>query len=297
MLFEGTHITEYSYSQPVFLEPQSVRLRPRDDGWQKLLDFDMRVEPPPAGLFPCIDLDGNVTDRMWFNGLWEVFTITTTFKVETLRTNPFDFLLDPAAVALPMTYTEEDVAALGPYRVRATSGDEVARFAEGIANEVDRKTVPFLDLLTWRIQETCGCIVRRLGDPWPASVTLTRRQGACRDLAVLSMDACRAVGIAARFVSGYQEGDRKRTERDLHAWVEVYLPGAGWRGYDPTSGLAVSDRHVAVAAGLTARAAAPTSGTFRGTGATSTMSTDIRMMVTIPGTNSFDTDAAQTSCQ
>jgi transglutaminase-like putative cysteine protease len=94
------------------------------------------------------------------------------------------------------------------------------------------------------------------------------------------MDACRAAGLATRFVSGYQEGDPTRAERELHAWVEVYLPGAGWRGYDPTYGVPVADRHVAVAAGLTPRAAAPTSGTFRGTGTGSTLRTEIRMRVT-----------------
>ena len=156
----------------------------------------------------------------------------------------------------------------------------VVDFAEAIAGEVDRETTPFLSMLTSRIQEKSGLMLRRHGDPWPPSRTLTRGRGACRDLAVLMMDACRAMGLAARFVSGYQEGDPRRTERELHAWVEVYLPGAGWQGYDPACGLAVSDRHVALVAGATPRAAAPTSGTFRGTGAISTMRTDIRMKVT-----------------
>ena len=282
MLFEVTHITRFSYSQPVFLEPLSVRLRPRNDSWQKLLHFDMRFEPPPAGLYTYLDLEGNDTSRVSFNGIQEALTITTTFEAETFRTNPFDFILDPAALVLPVVYDEDTAAALAPYCDRATSGDEVTRFAEGIATEVDGNTVPFLSVLTRRIQETCRLATRRLGDPRPASVTLENRRGACRDVAVLLMEACRAVGLAARFVSGYEEGDPKRSERELHAWVEVYLPGAGWRGYDPTQGLAVSDRHVALAAGLTSRAAAPTSGTFRGTGASSKMRTDIRMRIVSP---------------
>ena len=142
------------------------------------------------------------------------------------------------------------------------------------------ETVPFLGLITHRIHETCEAVVRHHDDPWPASVTLAERRGACRDLAVLLTTACRAVGLAARFVSGYQAGDPEQTERELHAWAEVYLPGAGWRGYDPMRGTAVSDQHVALAAGLTPRAAAPTSGTFRGTGATSTLHTDVSMIVT-----------------
>ena len=297
MLFAVTHSTNFAYSQPVFLEPHSVRLRPREDSCQKLLDFEMRVEPRPAGVSSCVDLDGNVTSRVWFDDLQETLNITTTFAAETLRTNPFDFILDPGGLVLPMVYSEEVAAVLAPYRDRASSQNESSRFAEAIAEEVGRETVPFLSLLTRRIQEKCEPIVRGWGAPWPPAVTLTRRQAACRDLAVLLMDACRAMGIGARFVSGYHEGDSMLTERELHAWVEVYLPGAGWRGYDAMYGSAVSDRHIALAAGPTPHAAAPTSGTFRGTGATSTMQTEIRMMVTNPGPNTFCADASQTSCQ
>ena len=97
MLFEVTHTTDFAYSQPVFLEPHSVRLRPREDGWQKLLDFDMRVEPRPVGVSSYIDLDGNVISSVWFDDLHESLSITTTFTAETFHTNPFDFILDPGA--------------------------------------------------------------------------------------------------------------------------------------------------------------------------------------------------------
>ena len=277
MRFQVTHITEFRYSHPVFLEPHRVQLRPRNDSWQRLLDFDMRVEPAPAGLSECIELDGNESDRLWFNGLHRRLAITTRFTVETLRTNPFDYILDPAGLRLPMVYDEEVSAALAPYRDRATSGSAVVDFAEAVAEDVDRETAPFLSILTQRIQERSELILRRHGDPWPPSRTLTQGRGACRDLAVLMMDGCRAMGLAARFVSGYQEADPARTERELHAWVEVYLPGAGWRAYDPTSGLAVSDRHVALAAAPKPSGASPTMGTLRGDGATSTLYTEIRM--------------------
>ena len=293
MLFHVTHITEFRYSHPVFLEPHRVQLRPRHDSWQRLLDFDMRVEPAPAGLSTCMELDGNESDRLWFNGLQKGLTITTKFTVETLRTNPFDYVLDPAGLRLPVVYDEEVSAALAPYRDRASSESQVVDFAESIAEEVDRETAPFLSILTNRIQGRSKIILRRRGDPWPPSRTLTQGRGACRDLAVLMMDACRAMGLAARFVSGYQEADPARTERELHAWVEVYLPGAGWRGYDPTGGLAVSDGHVALAAGAIPRATAPTSGAFRGTGATSTMRTDIHMKVTNPEFVGVETSKAE----
>ena len=294
MLFEVTHTIEFSYSQPVFLEPHTVRLRPRCDSQQKVLDFHLVVEPTPAGLTPCNDLDGNLTDYVWFEGLQDLLNITASFSLETLRLDPFDFILEPSAVVLPMAYSPELSAALTAHRARADSGGEVAHFAEEVAREIDWETVPFLGALTSRIHQTCEGIIRPVNDPWPASETLAKRQGSCRDTAVLLMDACRSVGIAARFVSGYQEGVLNQTERELHAWVEVYLPGAGWRGYDPTLGLAVSDRHIAVAAGPTPRATAPTSGAFRGTDATSTMRTDIRMNITGSDSNGSD-EATQVS--
>src|SRR5262249_17936328 len=102
-----------------------------------------------------------------------------------------------------------------------------------------------------------------------------QRQGACRDLAVLFIDACRCLGIAARFVSGYQEGYGSTAKQDLHAWAEVYLPGAGWRGYDPTHGLAVADRHGAVAAAPDPLNAAPVTATYRGDNVTSEMNTQV----------------------
>jgi transglutaminase-like putative cysteine protease len=93
------------------------------------------------------------------------------------------------------------------------------------------------------------------------------------------VECCRLQGIAARFVSGYQEGDQNAGERFMHAWAEVYIPGGGWRGYDPTHGLAVADRHIAVAAAADARFAAPIEGIIRGTGATSSIEAEIKIEV------------------
>ena len=280
MLFEITHITEFSYSQPVFLEPLIVRLRPRCDGSQGLIYFGMHVEPPPVRITNCIDLDGNSIARMWFNGTQKELSITTKSKVETLCSDPFDFILEPTALTLPMIYPEEASCSLAPYSDRAATGDEVVHLAESIAREVNNQTLPFLSLLIQRIHEMCEPIVRLEGDPWPAELTLRQRQGSCRDMAILFLDSCRTVGLASRFVSGYHLGDSPQQGKNMHAWAEVFLPDIGWRGYDPMHGLAVSDRHIALAAGPTPHAAAPTSGTFRGTGATSTMYTNIRITVT-----------------
>jgi transglutaminase-like putative cysteine protease len=107
-------------------------------------------------------------------------------------------------------------------------------------------------------------VIREHGDPWDSPVTLERGEGSCRDLAVLYMAVARSQGFAARFVSGYNTVPGENDVHDLHAWAEVYLPGGGWRGFDPTIGMAVADRHIAVAAGALAEQAAPVSGTYAG---------------------------------
>jgi transglutaminase-like putative cysteine protease len=277
MLFAITHTTTYTYSQPVFLEPHILRLRPRSDGIQRLLHFEMQSEPQPTGMSDGWDIEGNVATHVWFAGVTESFKITSSFSLETLRSNPFDYIIsDPAYETLPLTYANDLAPGLAPYYARAEVDGSVAQFARSIADEVHRETLPFLTLLNRRIREICQHTTRDSGDPQPAVVTLAQKTGSCRDLAVLFIDACRALGIAARFVSGYQEGDVAQEQR-LHAWAEVYVPGGGWRGYDPTAGLAVADRHIAVAASRTPRHAAPIIGSFRGTGASAHMQVNIQI--------------------
>lgn len=120
--------------------------------------------------------------------------------------------------------------------------------------------------------------IRDSGQPPAPEITLRRGRGACRDLTVLFMAACRSQGLAARFVSGYQKGDGNRPRRYMHAWPEIYLPGGGWRGFDPTLGLAVADQHVAVAAAARPEAAAPLEGHFHGA-TTSTLEAEVRIDV------------------
>lgn len=280
MFFELTHKTRHIHSGPVFLEPHTIRLRPRCDGSQRLIRFDMQIEPKPAGISECIDPEGNCITNTWFNGLTNSFVVTSFFTIETLRSNPFDYIItDPSAFILPMIYPDELKPRLASYYSRPVPDKSVSLFAESIASEVKNQTLEFLSALNQRIYETCKLTIREKGDPEPPEVTLAQRKGSCRDLAVLFIDACRAVGIAARFVSGYQEGDPDQKKRYLHAWAEVYLPAGGWRGYDPTHGLVVSDRHIAVAASMTPQCAAPIIGTCRGTGKTSILHSDISIRV------------------
>ena len=278
MHYQVTHRTAYAYSSKVFLEPHVVRLRPRCDGTQRLVRFDLRVKPKLTGLTECSDLEGNATAQVWFEDQTDTLEIVTSFEVETLRTNPFDYVLPEVPVhTLPMIYTRELQSPLALYCSTSGLHETVIQFARTVAQEVDERTVPFLTQLSRRIYDACECVVREEGEAQLSEVTLAAKEGSCRDLAVLFISACRAQGIAARFVSGYQEGVADQEKRELHAWAEVYLPGGGWRGYDPTHGLAVADRHIVLAAGLTPLLAAPITGSFRGTGATAKMAADIEI--------------------
>jgi len=277
MRISVVHSTSYRYTSPVYLEPHTVRLRPREDGSQRLLAFALDLSPSPAGRSESLDQDGNVATHAWFTGATQELAVRTSFQVETLRENPFDFLLLSGDRDVPVQYDEPLRAALVPY-LRAGDDPAVRELARQVAVEADWQTMGFLNALNRRLFESTRQVTRRDGAPHPPGQTLTNGEGSCRDIAVLFCAACRAMGVAARFVSGYERDAALADDGDLHAWAEVYLQGGGWRGFDPSRGLAVGALHVPVAAAADAALAAPVSGTYRGE-AKSTISFTISMQV------------------
>ena len=224
----------------------------------------MLVDPQPQGRSDFIDLDGNNLIKLWFTQPTQQLNIQILAKVETYCTNPFDYLLESWASSIPLDYPRSLLAQLEPYlqSYSFVSDCTALELAQEILTATQGNILDFLFALNQRIYQDCEYTIRATGEPFPAGITWSRKQGSCRDYTVLFMEVCRAVGIAARFVSGYQEGDRDMSGRDLHAWVEVYLPGAGWRGYDPTLGLVVSDRHIPLAASTIPQYTAPVSGSI-----------------------------------
>jgi transglutaminase-like putative cysteine protease len=278
MRFQIEHLTRYEYNRPVFHEPHTFRLRPRCDSFQRLIRFQLQIEPKPAVLSETLDAEGNAVAHAWFSGLTDSLTTRVSFEAETLRQNPFDYLLllDQAADELPLRYRAELLPVLAAcLDSRSAADGPVARFARSLAGEVNGQVLPFLLQLSRQIHDEFDVVVREEGEPWSPERTLNGRLGACRDVTVLFVECCRSLGIASRFVSGYQEGDTSAERNYMHAWAEVYVPGGGWRGYDPTHGLAIADRHIAVAASAQPALAAPVSGTFRGTGVSSKIHTEL----------------------
>jgi transglutaminase-like putative cysteine protease len=279
MRFTIQHNTHYRYSCPVQFGPQRLRFHPRDDGAQRIIAHQLSITPTPLGRNDHLDLEGNRVTQIWFGEETDRFDIQVTMQVETLRPNAFDFILTPEATVLPINH-EHDVICARAYLDRIEPDDVVTAFAAELSLAVDRDTLHFLNDLNDQLFANFSHMHRDTGTPQNPAVTLQCRRGACRDLAVLFIDCCRSEGIAARFASGYQKGDLQSERRHLHAWPEVYLPGAGWRGFDPTHGEAVADTHVTIAAAANSRDTMPVSGRFNGEKVTSTLDYSIEIQVT-----------------
>ena len=283
MLLSIRHHLRYAYDRPVFLEPMTLRLTPKQDCSQQLLVHSLRLDAAPAGSSAIQAADGSGALVCWFLEERDQLEITMEARVRTLRPNPFDWIITfAAAQRLPARYPAAEAAALAAYLDRPLgigpgAGDgpgagSVAAWAAGLAVAVEHDTAAFLIELADRIHHDFQHVGRFEGEPMAPEQTLAGRSGACRDTAMLFVAACRSQGLAARFVSGYSiHHPPEVTEHELHAWAEVYLSGAGWRGYDPSLGLAVADGHLVLATALDHRLAAAVTGTYRGTGVTSTM--------------------------
>ena len=283
MLFQIRHSLSYRYGRPVFLEPMTVRLSPRHDVSQRVISHQFTVRQPASGAAEVVEADGNDAWVLWFDDQRDQLELAVAMEVDTLRSNPFDWILtDAAQQSLPVKYSEAERLSLAGCLAAAHGpiAAPVAEWAAGLAQQVEGDTLAFLMELAATIHRDFHHIGRLDGDPQPASETLASRQGACRDTAMLYVEACRSLGLAARFVSGYSmHHPPEVTEHELHAWAEVYLSGGGWRGYDPSLGLAVADGHLVLAAAPDHRLAAAVSGSYRGTGVSSELDYAIDLQV------------------
>ncbi len=280
MRFEISHSIWYNYTAPVFIEPMTVRLRPRCNALQHVEYFELKVEPHPDILSDNLDIDSNSTTTVCFNGMHDSLAIHASSVVSVPPIDPFGFIItEEQVLRLPATYPNNYSEALEPYLRRRCESPLLDDLVNLIVARSKAETSSFLLNLSAEIYEQFSKESRDTGGARAPEETLERRGGACRDLALLFMECCRSVGLAARFVSGYgyREDIDLLKKRHMHAWAEVYLPGGGWRGFDPSIGLAVSGQHVTVAAATDPENAAPTSGTFRGTNVESTLIYDVRI--------------------
>ena len=293
MLFHIRHALRYAYERPVFLEPTTLRLTPRHDPGQQVLHHVLRISPEASGTCRVLEADGGEAVVLWFAPLQASLEIEVEMVVRTLRENPFDWIAtDAAALHLPMRYSAAEAHSLAPcLQGNEPIAEAVRQWALELAQAVECSASQFPIHLADTIHHGFHHIGRPDGAPLAAAETLACRTGACRDTAMLFVQACRSQGLAARFVSGYSmHHPEEVSEHELHAWAEVYLPGGGWRGYDPSLGLAVADGHVVLTAAPSPQLAAPVSGSYRGTGVESSMryAVEVRSAETLEALKGFE---------
>ncbi len=269
------HVTHYRYDRPVTLGPQIIRLRPAPHCRAAIKSYSLKVTPAQHFVNWQQDPAGNWLARFVFPEPVREFRIEVDVVTELSVINPFDFFVETEAETFPFAYGQDLRDELAPYLVTEPAGPSLAAFLaelpQGPAN-----TVNFIVDLNARLQRMIAYGIRMEPGVQDPEHTLRVRSGSCRDTSWLLVQALRHLGLAARFVSGYLvqmkadidpiEGPRGTDKdfTDLHAWAEVYLPGAGWVGLDPTSGLLTGESHIPLAAAPHYRNAAPISGGYIG---------------------------------
>ncbi len=265
------HVTHYRYDRAVELGPQLVRLRPAAHSRTRILSYALKVAPAQHFINWQQDPQGNYLARLVFPEKTDVLRIEVDLVAEMAVFNPFDFFLEPYAEKIPFRYAREEQHELAPYLEQLPLSPKFAAYLASI-DRTPTPSIDFLVVLNQRLSEDIRYLIRLEPGVQTPEQTLELASGSCRDSAWLLVQLLRHLGLAARFVSGYLiqlTADVKALDgpcgtdvdfTDLHAWCEVYLPGAGWVGLDATSGLFAGEGHIPLACSPDPSSAAPISG-------------------------------------
>jgi transglutaminase-like putative cysteine protease len=268
-----SHVTEYLFPVPVTLLPHRLLLRPREN-------HNVRIESSALDILPAHGLQwkrdvlDNSVAQVHFTAVSDRLRIASNVVIQHYEDNPFDFLVDDYAVNHPFAYAEAERIDLAPFLAAVYPSDReaVRSWVDGLGLHWPPQTFSLLDQINRHIAGRFSYQMREEPGVQSPALTLARNSGSCRDFAALFMEACRCLGLASRFVSGYLfTSDIDTGNASTHAWAEVYLPGAGWRGFDPTAGEVVGNRHIATAVARHPEAVPPVAGSFIGPGGASPM--------------------------
>ena len=267
------HLTHYVYDRPVQLGPQLIRLRPAPHSRTRVISHSLRVSPGGHFVNHQQDPYGNWLARFVFPEPVREFKIEVDLTADMTVYNPFDFFVNEEAQEWPFSYPEEFEGDLSIYRTPEPMTPQVKAYVDAI-DKTPRGTVNMLVDINGRLQQDIGYVIRMEPGVQTPEETLSLAKGSCRDTSWLLVNVLRHLGFAARFCSGYLiqlkpdlvsldgPAGTDHDFTDLHAWCEVFLPGAGWIGLDPTSGLLTGESHIPLAATPYYRNAAPIVGGY-----------------------------------
>jgi transglutaminase-like putative cysteine protease len=260
------HRTYYTFSGEVQLGPHVLRLRPRED-------HELRIESATLGITPSAtlrwhrDVEDNSVAIATFETSASQLTIESDVIIQQFNAAPLDFLVDAQAVDYPFAYSTEDQPVLFPYMDGPRgSSDPVMAWVETLWRPGEPiQTYALLQRLCRSIHERLSYRMREEPGVQDGAETLALGTGSCRDSAALFIEAARCLGLAARFVSGYLQAEPSAFNYGAtHAWAEVYLPGAGWKGFDPSIGQMAGTQHIAVAVARLPESVPPVAGSYLG---------------------------------
>ncbi len=256
--------TSYRYAAPVRFSRHELRLFPRGDVFTRIARLDFSTNENAHVRFGRDVFDNCVAACSYPEPASELrFTLDLDLQLQ--KRNPFDFLLAPTAETLPFTYPPEQQRLLAGYQAAQSEAPLIIPRWEPPSAAAPRPTVATLVGLNERLHECVGYERREEGPARTPAETLRLGRGACRDVAVLLAVLLRQLGLAARLTSGFlreADSETKRAEGSLHAWTEVYLPGAGWVGMDPTNGIFCNHNFIAAAVGIESADVTPIDGSF-----------------------------------
>lgn len=258
-----THISEYAYSDPVRLHPHFFRMSPLPYPHLEVESLSIRTTPVPSGSAWIMDAEHNKVLHSWFLGETTSLRIETEITVSTKACNPFEFVYYPLeAFELDFLLSMEWPDVFHSYLATEFLPDDLLTILQDLKT-THRDSSDFVKAMALKISEECTSEVRETGAPWPAATTWDKRAGSCRDLSWLMIQLLRTAGIPTRFTSGYHYAP-DLTNHELHAWVEVYLPGGGWVGLDPSTGFPVDESYIPVASSAHPEWTLPVEGVYSG---------------------------------